>query len=413
MAAFDYEALDARGRRRKGMLEADSPRQAREVLRERGLSPTALVESQRRGDTTRSGSGSTAASGVSWRGGGVKPAELSLATRQLATLVRCGLPLAEALSVAAQQTDTRRMKGALLSVRAKVSEGHTLASALGEHPRLFSDLYRETVAAGEQSGRLDQVLERLAEYLESGQELRQSVVLAMIYPLIVLIFSLLVAAGLLTYVVPQVVSVFQDFDQELPLLTRALIALSDFLRQFGPALLVLGGLGFLGLRMLLRVEGPRLVYHRILLHLPLVARLVRGLNTARFARTFGVMVASGVPVLEGLHIASRVVVSLPMRRVVEGAARKVREGGALARALEGGGYFSPLVVHLIASGEASGDLAGMLERAAETQEREVRTLVGVLSNLMEPLLILFMGGMVLTIVVAILLPVFDLNTLIK
>ncbi|MBF0625659.1 MAG: type II secretion system inner membrane protein GspF [Magnetococcales bacterium] len=399
MGAYEYTALDAAGKTRKGTLEGDSPGHVRQLLREQGLAPLTVGEVRRR----RAGGGGR---------GGVSRTDLALATRQLATLTGAGIPLEEALVTLSEQTDSRRLRGILLAVRSRVLEGHSLGDALGGFPGLFSDLYRETVAAGEHTGQLDQVLERLASHLEDSHRLNQSVRLAMLYPLIVMIFALGVSVALITYVVPQVTQVFEDFDQELPLITRGLIALSDLLHEHG-LLLLLGVVGLgAGIRLLLAREGVKRVWHRVLLRLPVAARLVRGLDTARFARTFGILTRSGVPVLEGLRIAGRVVDNRPMREAVARAAQRVREGGSLHATLAESRVFSPMVVNLIASGEAGGNLDHMLERAAEAQEREVETLVKVLAGILEPLLILLMGGLVLTIVVAILLPIFDLNRLI-
>ena len=404
MSAFEYTALDARGRTRKGVIDGDNARAVRGQLLKQGLSPLTVAAVQRRAEGQRKPLLSSR---------GVGAADLALATRQLATLTRAAMPLEEALGAISGQTGNRRLQAILQAVRAKVLEGHDLAMALGEYPDLFPGLYRESVAAGERTGQLDQVFERLADHLETSRKLHQSVGLAMIYPIIVLTFALLVTIALLTYVVPEVTRVFTDFDQELPWLTRALIAVSDFLQDHGGLLLVLAVAVPLTIRLLLRREGIRVRYHRLLLTLPLVSRLTRGMNSARFARTFGILTGSGVPVLEGLAIAGRVVDNLPMRRAVEAASERVREGGNIHQALGESRLFAPMVIHLIASGEASGDLAGMLDRAATVQEQEVETLVATLAGLLEPLLILFMGGMVLTIVIAILLPIFDLNQLIQ
>lgn len=405
MSTFEFTALDLKGRTKKGIEEGESAREVRDRLREQGLTPLTVGEIQ--------GGGKQSHTPLFTSSRGVSSADLTLATRQLATLLRAALPVEEALNAVSQQTDCKRLRIVLLSVRSRVLEGRNLASALGDYPTLFADLYRETVAAGESSGQLDQVLERLADYLEKSRKLKASVGLALIYPAVVVFFSILVAAALVTYVVPEVTKVFEDFGQELPALTRGLIALSDFLRQQGGLLLVGLVVLWLGGRFLLRKERFIRQFHRLLLKLPLSSSLVRGINTARFARTLGILTGSGVPILEGLRISGRGVANLPMREAVAKAAEKVREGGGLHHSLAESRMFSPMVVHLIASGEASGNLANMLDRAAEAQEQEVETLVGVMTGLLEPLLILFMGGMVLTIVVAILLPIFNLNQLIQ
>ncbi|MBF0176899.1 MAG: type II secretion system inner membrane protein GspF [Magnetococcales bacterium] len=399
MGAFEYTALDAKGRNRRGILEGDSASQVRQRLREQSLVPMTVAEVRQ---SVRKGKGR----------GGVRRADLVLATRQLATLTGSGLPVEEALATVSRQTDNRRLSNVMLAIRGKVLEGHSLAAGLGEFPQLFSEMFRETVGAGEQTGHLEQVLERLAVFQENSHKLRQKVMLAMIYPAIVLVFALLVTSALLTYVVPQVIQVFADFNQDLPFLTRFMIRLSDFLRNHGVvAVGLLIAMIFLS-RILLAREPVKRLWHRILLRLPLTSRLVRGINTAQFTRTFGILTGSGVPVLEGLRISSRVIDNRPMREALQDTARQVREGGSLHKALGESRVFSPLVIHLIASGETSGNLANMLNRAADAQEQEVETLVAVLAGVLEPLLILFMGGIVLTIVIAILLPIFDLNQLV-
>ncbi|GAB0056242.1 Type II secretion system protein F [Candidatus Magnetaquicoccaceae bacterium FCR-1] len=405
MSTFEYTALDGRGRTRKGVEEGDSPREVRDRLREQGLTPLTLQEIHK-GNTHPQSSLFSPTRGI----GG---AELTLATRQLATLLKAALPVEEALNTVSQQTDHKKLRVILLAVRARVLEGRSLATALDDYPDLFNDLYRETIAAGESSGQLDQVLERLANHLEKSRKLKSGVGLALIYPAVVVFFSLLVAGALVTYVVPEVTRVFEDFGQDLPPLTRGLIALSEFLRHYGAWLLVGLFAAVVAMRALLRREGPKRAWHRLHLRLPIVAALTRGIHTARFARTLGILTGSGVPILEGLRIAARGVGNLPMREAVNRAAERVREGGTVHQALAESRIFSPLVVHLIASGEASGNLANMLDRAAEAQEQEVESLVGVLTGMLEPLLIFLMGGMVLTIVVAILLPIFNLNQLIQ
>lgn len=408
MSAFEYRALDARGRERRGVLEGDSARQVRQALREQSLTPLSVEPV----------AGAPAA-GDEQKGGRPRQrfrasaGDLALLTRQLATLVRAGLPLEEALRTVARQTEKPALSSMLLGVRARVLEGHSLARGLADFPGVFPELYRATVAAGEQSGHLDLVLERLADYTESRQVLRQKIQLALFYPVLLTVMALAVAVLLLTYVVPQVVQVFDNIGQELPWLTRALIAVSEFLQHQGIWLLLVLVAAGIALVLLLRRQRPRRAFHALLLRLPLIGRLVRGVNAARFARTFSILTASSVPVLEGLRIAAQVMGNLPMREAVEAGARRVREGASLQSALETGGYFPPLTLHLIASGEASGNLEEMLERAAVAQEREIESLIATLMGLLEPLLIVAMGLMVLVIVLAILLPIFELNQLVR
>lgn len=403
MGAFEYTALDARGRERKGVLEGDAARQVRQQLREQGLTPLSVEAVQQREARSRR----------SLFRRGVSVTDLALITRQWATLVRSGLPIDEALSTVSRQTGKSRLKSMMAAVRSRVMEGHPLAVALADFPHVFSELFRFTVAAGEQSGHLDVVLERLADYTEARQQLSQKIMLALIYPILLTVVAIAVVILLLAYVVPQVVQVFENIGQQLPVLTRGLIATSEFLQAYGLALFLLLIVALMVFGYLLRFRVFRFGVHKLWLKLPLVSRLVRGLNTARFARTFSILVASGVPVLDGLRISAQVINNLPMRDALDAAAKRVREGSGIHSALEASGVFPPMTVHLIASGEASGKLEEMLERAAGGQEREMETLIAGLMGLFEPLLILSMGGIVLVIVLAILLPIFDLNQLVQ
>ncbi len=404
MGAFEYSALNERGREKKGVLEGDNARQIRQQLREQGLTPLSVEEVAQR--ETRERSGFSLQRGIS-------ATDLALITRQLATLVRAALPLEECLQTVARQSEQPRLKSMMLAVRSKVMEGHTLADGLSDFPHIFPELYRTTVSAGEQSGHLEVVLERLADYTEKRQQMRQKIMLALFYPVILTVVAILVTGALLTYVVPQVVQVFEGIGQELPWLTVALITISDFLRGYGLWLILLLAL-LVGVAIsLLRREAMRFRWHRLLLRLPLIGRLGRGLNTARFARTFSILTASGVPVLEAMRLSAEVMGSLPMRGAVNDASHRVREGSGIARALEQSRYFPPMTLHLIASGEASGKLEEMLERAADNQERELETVIAMVMGMFEPILILVMGAVVLVIVLAILLPIFDLNQLVK
>jgi len=403
MGAFEYLALDAHGRERKGLLEGDTPRQVRQQLREQGLTPLEVIEAAEKEANAPQAFGMRR---------GISATDLALVTRQLATLVRSALPVEEALLAASQQSEKPRLKSMLLAVRARVMEGHTLASGLAQFPHVFPEIFRATVAAGEHSGHLDGVLERLADYAESRQQLRQKLFLAMIYPVILTCMAIGIVTGLLVYVVPQVIQVFEHTGQQLPFLTRALIALSDFIRAHGLLLLIIIILSAFAVRTLLKKPDVRRRWHLTLLRLPLIGRINRGVNTARFTRTLSILGGSGVPVLEAMRISGEVVANIPMREAVDDAARRVREGASISQSLGRSGLFPPLVVHLIASGESSGQLADMLERAAGNQERELETLISTMLGIMEPLLILVMGAIVLMIVLAILLPIFDLNQLV-
>ena len=412
MAAYEFTALDASGREQRGVLEGDSPRQIRQLLREKQWLPLQVmpVSGERR-------DGGAAPSGAqrwsfSWRAA-IKAADVALLTRQLATLVRAAVPLEESLRAVAEQSERPAVQKVLAAVRSRVIEGHTLAHALGEFPKVFPEIYRATVAAGEQSGRLDTVLERLADYTENRDQLRQRVLGAMLYPIVLTVMCVVIIAGLLTYVVPKVVEVFESGRNALPWMTRALLAASDFLATFGPWILAALALAAVVFARWVRAPAARRKVDALLLRLPLVGRLVRGFNTARFTRTFSILTGSAVPVLEALRIAGAVIGNLPMRDAVERAAERVREGAPIGRSLAVGALFPPMTVHLISSGEASGKLEEMLERAASNQERELDGLLTALVGLLGPMLIVAMGVFVTAIVFAMLMPIFEMNTLVR
>lgn len=405
MPGFRYEALEqASGKARRGVLEADNARLARQLLREQGLLVAGLEEI-----VAETGRGSL----LQRQRGGVSLAQLAMLTRQLSTLLDAGLTIEQALQVLIEQADNPREREVVAAVRSEILAGVPLSRALGNFPRVFPELYRTLVGAGEESGKLPAVMRRLADYIESSQQLRSKVMLAMIYPAIISGVSVLVVGGLLTYVVPQVVNVFQNSHQQLPLLTRALLAVSGALKVGAVPVLLLAGLGvFLFLRAL-RNETFRLRVDRAMLTLPLAGRLIRSINTARLASTLAILVGSGVPLLAALQHVAGVVINRAQRLAVSESAKQVREGVSLSRALGESKVFPPVLIHLIASGEASGRLEHMLERAAAQQSQELENRVATLTGLLEPLLILAMGGVVLLIVMAILMPVFEMNQLIK
>jgi general secretion pathway protein F len=404
MAAFEYVALDASGRQQKGVLEADSARQVRQLLRDRQLAPLE-VKATRTREQNAGGMGFGFGKGLSAR-------DLALVTRQLATLVQAALPIEESLGAAAAQATHPRIQSMLLAVRAKVLEGHTLADALKEFPSAFPDLFRATVAAGEHAGHLGPVLEQLADYTEQRQQSRQKIQLALLYPVILMFTSLIIVGFLLGYVVPDVVRVFIDSGQTLPLLTRVLIGLSDFVQRWG-VLLVLGLVGgVLGLRVLLRDEGRKRRWHGLLLRLPLIGSMTRATDTARFASTLAILTRSGVPLVEALAISAEVISNRVIRDEVAVAAQKVREGGSLTRALDASGQFPPMMLHMIASGERSGELDQMLARTARNQENDLGAQISMMVGLFEPFMLVFMGVVVLVIVLAILMPILSLNQLV-
>ncbi len=401
MAGFRYEALDDSGRVQRGVLEVDSPRQARKVLRDRGLwtlSVDALAASQ------------TARRSRAWRGA-LPASDLALLLRQFATLLDAGLTLEAALDALIEQADTQAQRELLGGVRAEVLAGQSLSRAMEKYPRAFPELYRSPVAAGEQSGRLAEVLARLADFAETREALRSRVVLAFLYPMLVTLVAVAVVAALLAYVVPQVVTVFQNAHQTLPWLTRALIAASDFARAWG--IYALCGMALAGWLCWRALRSPRvrLRVQSLVLTIPIAGPLLRSAAATRVASTLAILVGSGVPVLGALQAAAGSAGSLPMRRAVEETARKVREGAGLAASMAQTRRFPPLMVHLIASGESSGRLGAMLERAASAQRIQLEHRLSVLVAFLEPALIVAMGAIVLAIVLAILMPIMELNQL--
>ena len=406
MGAFEYTAVDTGGKEQRGVIEGDTPRAVRQLLRDRQLLPLQVSEVAQKESRRQSQTSLGLRRGIS-------AMDLALLTRQLATLVHSGLPLEEALLAVSEHSEKPRLKSILLGVRAKVMEGHTLADGLADFPHAFPEMYRTTVSAGEQSGHLDSVLERLADYTEGRQLLRQKITQAMLYPIILTVLAFAIVGLMMVYVVPKIVGIFENSGQELPWLTTTLISISDYLRDFGlVTIIVLGVVAWLVRRWLKR-DGPRRKFHRLLLRLPLVAQLVRGLNTARFTRTLSILAGSGVPVLEALRIAAQVVSNIPMREAVDHASLRVREGGEIGKSLGASRLFPPMTIHLVSSGEASGELEAMLGRAATNQEREMDGLIAALLGILEPLMIVLMGAVVLIIVLAMLLPIFELNQTIQ
>lgn len=402
MAAFKYTAYDAAGKEQSGLLEADSARAARGQLRERGLLPV----------TVDSVNAKTGGAGSNVLRRGLPRAELVMITEQLSTLLNAGLTLEKALTAVTEQSENARSRTVLAALRSDILEGKGFAQALSSAPGVFSPLYRSLVQAGEQSGHLDMVMSRLAEYLDKRQNTQQKVTLALAYPAVVTLVAILVVGGLMSYVVPQVVSVFAQTKQTLPFLTRALVACSDFLRQWGVVMLIgIVAAAFLIVRAL-RAPALKRRFHARVLKLPVFGRLFRALNTARMASTLSILVGSGVPLLTALETARGLMTMLPMQDAVADAMAKVREGVSLSRALNATRQFPPVLIHLISSGESSGTLSHMLDRAAQQQEQEVERKLATFTTLMEPLLILVMGGMVLLIVLAIMMPIIDMNQMV-
>jgi general secretion pathway protein F len=399
---FRYQAYNPDGKLHKGVLEADSARQARAMLRDQGLTP-------HRVDVIAA---NDPAAGARFRPVSLSTSELTQLTRGLATLLEAGLTVEQAFNALIEQAENERMRQVLAALRGEVIAGNTVAKALGSFPNVFSELYRTLVAAGESSGQLPRVLTKLSDYLEDRQQMRARLSLALIYPAIVTAVALLVVGALLVYVLPQVVQVFQHAHQQLPILTRALIALSGFLQATWGLWLALIAAAAVGLRYALKRPGSRAAIHRFVWRRAIIGRVLRHLDAARLAATLSILVGSRVPILQALEAGTGVMTLVPMREALATAARGVREGMPLARSLGATHAFPPVMVHLIASGETSGRLDEALERAARQQQNDIATRLAAFAALFEPAMILAMGGVVLVIVLAILLPIFQLNQLI-
>lgn len=404
MAAFEYVALDAKGKQNKGVMEADSARQLRQTLRDQGFMPMEVSPAAE--------SSGRAQSGISFGGRRLSNLDLVLFTRQLATLVDSSLPIEEALAAVAKQSEKQHVSGLILGIRSKVLEGHSLASSLAEYPRSFSKLYCSSVAAGEQSGFLDKVLENLADYLERQFEATRNVEMALFYPVVLLVLAFAIVAALMVYVVPDMISVIEDTGQTLPWYTSVLIGITDLLRDYW--WLLIGGVIALvaSIRWLLNQPSIRLSWDRQKFALPLVGRISRSSNAARYANTLSILTSAGVPLVEAMNIACEVVGNTYLNRRLKEATQKVSEGISLRVSLEQVGQFPPMLLHMVGSGEQSGELDTMLERVATYQQAEVERIVSTVVKLFEPLMLLLMGAVVLFIVMAILVPIISMNTLV-
>lgn len=405
MAAFAYKAMDKSGKNKSGVLEGDNARQVRQQLREQQLIPmevSQVAEKERQSQQ-----------GLQLFKAKISASDLALLTRQLATLVEAALTIEEALLAVAEQCEKPRQKNMMMAVRSKVVEGHTLADAMAEFPHVFDTLYRAMVAAGEKSGHLDTVLNRLADYTEKRQQTRSQITQALVYPMIMLFFAFGIVILLLTIVVPKIVGQFQTMGQELPTITQILINVSEFLQDYG---LVLAGVIVTFIAITVRVLQQPVMkkrYHAFILTLPLLGKVSKGLNTARFARTLSILSSSAVPLLEGMRISSDVLENLYIKDAVKTASLHVKEGSSLRAALEQTKIFPPMMMHMIASGERSGELQQMLGLAADNQDRQFESLVSVSLKVFEPMLIVSMAGIVLFIVLAILQPILALNNMVN
>ncbi len=403
MPVFEYQALSQSGKNSKGVIEADSERHVRQLLRERKILLTEIKVLKKKADTRSSGGGKKTvfSSTLSMR-------DKVIVTRQLANLIRASLPVEEALRTIAEHNNNA-IKRFLSPARSRIIEGASLQQALQEQS-VFDTEYTATIAAGEKSGELALVLEKLADDIERKDKFRRTITSAMVYPMLILFVSIAVVVALLTFVVPQVVEVFVNTNRQLPELTIAMIALSDFLREKGQWLgLSIAGI-FLVFNLALRKKALRYKWHRVLMRLPLVGKIFLGSNTAQFARNFSLMQSSGVSVLEALRSSAQTLSCLPMSEAILKAVEDIREGSSIYRALERYNALPPMALYMLASGEASGNIPDMLNRAAINQEHELEAFTSSLLSILEPVIILFMGGMVLTIVLSILLPIFELNS---
>lgn len=417
MPVYAYKGLNEKGRNVGGIVDADTPKNARQKLRRSGIFPTELVE-------TRDQSTSAAASAGARLGGfnlnlaglferGMTPQDLALITRQLATLVGAGLPLVECLAALTEQVDNPRHKKVLSQVRELVVEGGTLADAMKQHPAVFNDLYVNMVRAGEASGALDIVLVRLAEYTERAAALRGKVRSALTYPVFMGLASMGILFFLLSYVVPKVTRIFEERDAKLPTMTIVLLAISGFLSTYWWVILAVILLAVIAVRASTRTPAGRLRFDALTLRIPYFGKVLKKVALARFARTLSTLLLGGIPLLQALDIVKHVVSNMVLSNAIEDGRNSIREGHSVADPLKKSGLFPPLLVHMIAVGEKSGELEQMLSRAADAYDGEVEASVSALSSIMEPVLVIFMGGVVLFIVMAILLPIFDLNQLVK
>lgn len=404
MPAFSYKAIDQKGRNKSGVMEADNARQIRQQLREKQLIPVEVDPVHEKSSKN--------ASGLNLFKAGISAADLALLTRQLSTLIEASLPIEEALLAVAEQSEKPRHKNMMMAVRAKVVEGHSMAEAMAEFPHIFDQLFRAMVAAGEKSGHLDTVLTRLADYTENRQHIRSKVTQALIYPALMMTVALGIVMLLLTYVVPQIVGQFDNMGQELPTITLILIAISEWVQDYGLIGFAIIVVVIFGLRRLLQQPLFKQRFHRGMLSVPVLGKVTKGLNTARYASTLSILTFSAVPLLEGMGIASEVLENVHIKKLLGEAAVKVKEGVSLRSSLEQTRIFPPMMMHMIASGERSGELQSMLARAAQNQDREFEAQVGIALSIMGPVLILSMASIVFFIVMAILLPIISLNTLI-
>lgn len=403
MAAFEYKALDAKGKQKKGVIEGDNARQVRQRLKEQGLIPVEVLG-------TKAKAAKQEQSPFSMKRG-ISTPDLALITRQLSTLVQSGMPLEECLKAVSEQSEKPRIRNMLAAVRSKVTEGYTLSDSLGDYPHIFDELFRSMVAAGEKSGHLDSVLERLADYAENRQKMRSKLMQAMIYPIVLVVFAVGIVAFLLAAVVPKIIGQFVQMGQELPKSTQFLLSSSDFIQHWGIQLLVLTIVLVFLAKWLLSKPNLRLKWDRKVIYMPMIGKISRGLNTSRFARTLSICTSSAIPILEGMKVAVDVMANQYVKQQVTMAADNVREGASLRKALDQTKLFPPMMLHMIASGEQSGELESMLTRAADNQDANFESTINIALGIFTPALIALMAGLVLFIVMATLMPILEMNNL--
>ena len=407
MPLFEYVALDASGRQVKGTLDAENARAARQRLRGQKVFPTQLKESS---EASKATTKDVRTFLVSNR---VTLKDLSVATRQLATLVGAGLPLVSSLLALSEQTENTMLRRILIDVKEEVEEGATFAKALGKYPKAFPNLYVNMVASGEASGTLDTVLDNVADYLEGQVELRRKIFSALTYPVLMLFLCTAVIVGLLVFVIPRIVEIFLKQGATLPLPTRIVIALSDFVIAYWYIALAILAVTIIGLRGYYRKPTGRARIDGLLLKLPLYGSLFTKISTARVSRTLSTLLSSGVGLLQALDITKNITVNVHMVKALDDAKTGVQEGKSLARELTKSGVFPVMLSHMIAVGEKSGELENMLGKAGRAYENEVNSTLGRLTSLLEPIMMIIVGGIVLGIVVSVLLPMADLIDIIQ
>ncbi len=407
MAAFEFQALNAKGKTIKGILNGDTAKQVRGELNAQGLVPLEVKSiTDKKANKTKSKGRRTSRAKI-------KVNELSILTRQMATLLDSGMTVEETLSAVIKQSEGHRLKSIMSDVRSLVTEGYSLSDAIATYPNSFPEIYRASISAGEQSGTLDNVLDRLADYLEDSHAMQQKISQAVVYPIFLFVVCAAILIGLVVVVVPKVVDVYQDLGQELPVLTRMVISVSNFMVDYGVFLAVGLVALIIGIRALFSQPKPKFWLHSLYLKITGLRKMVQNIDSARMSRTLSIMVGSGVPILASMRASEGVMNNQVLRQDLQFATEEVAQGVSIGRALDRNGNFPPLLVHMVTSGENSGRLGHMLDKAASATENEMQTRINMMVNLLGPSMILFMGGLVLMIVMAILMPMFNLQNLVN